>query len=344
MRTYFWSILFSMVLLACNYGEKNKGAGASQKGDEDPERIQDSTKAETYHSEKWHFSLEFSKDLKVLESELAGKTPVINIYDPSADATPPFSIHEDAGIAYIAVLPEGYGVDAPNGTRKSFKEWKGNLPVSFEIDQEESMVYLMENGDPWAVTIRFYSPPPGWSEYGSIFVHYAVNDFSGECFNETTGETIELKECNPLGKDRIEFSGTISSEEKVALDAVLESLYFTSDNTQPEPISDLIKVDQPLPNQDISSPLKIKGKAKGYWFFEGSAPVKLVDNDHNNLATGYVTAKGEWMTNEFVPFEGEVLFQAPDDERGYLIFSRANASGKPEHDRVYRLPVLFRPK
>ncbi|MCR9100129.1 MAG: hypothetical protein NXI25_09270 [bacterium] len=29
---------------------------------------------------------------------------------------------------------------------------------------------------------------------------------------------------------------------------------------------------------------------------------------------------------------------------GYLVFQRSNASGLPENDRAFRLPVLFPPK
>lgn len=346
MRYYFWILVFSMTLLGCNDGHKEKGNTQTEAGKVQPEKSEDSspTQFETYRNEKWHFALEFPKKLRVLESELAGKTPVINLYDPTNKTEPPYAIHEAATAAYISVLPEGYGVDAPNGTRKSFREWNGNLPVSFEINREESMVYLLENGKPWAATLRFHSPPPGWSEYGSIFVHYAVEDFSTECFDEASNETVPLKKCDPMGKDRIKYSGQISIEKKEVLNAVLESLYFTSELEKRKAISEIIKVERPLPNQDIKSPLKITGKARGFWFFEGSAPLKLVDKDLKILATGYVSAKGEWMTEDFVPFEGELKFESPDDERGYLIFSRANASGKPEHDRVYRIPVLFPPK
>ena len=113
----------------------------------------------------------------------------------------------------------------------------------------------------------------------------------------------------------------------------------------PRPLSDLIQIEQPLPNKDIQSPLIVKGKARGQWFFEGDFPVKLIDKDDKTIATGIASAQGKWMTTDFVPFELQLTFdQAPDDERGYLVFEKSNASGKPQHDRSYRLPVLFPPK
>jgi len=41
--------------------------------------------------------------------------------------------------------------------------------------------------------------------------------------------------------------------------------------------SDLIRLDSPRPNEAITSPLTIRGTARGYWFFEASFPIRLVD-------------------------------------------------------------------
>lgn len=116
-------------------------------------------------------------------------------------------------------------------------------------------------------------------------------------------------------------------------------------NDNQRPIGDLIKIEKPLPNMDISSPLKVKGEARGQWFFEGDFPVVLEDSNGKTLARGVAKAQGRWMTSEFVPFELTLTYDdVPDDERGYLVFQRSNASGLPEHDRSFRLPVLFPPK
>jgi hypothetical protein len=294
-----------------------------------------------YISEKWHFSLQVPEAYKIFSGELPAKAPVINVYQPKNDKAPPFAIHERAEASYIAFLPNGYGVDSPSGERRSFQEWGRSLPLSFEINPEESMVYLLENGRPWALSLRFYSPPPGWGEYGSIFIHYAVSDFKAECFAEGSGNKKSMEDCDPLGGDRVEYSGEVSEESVKALNSVMESLNFSEENAAKQEISDLIRVEQPQPNQVVTSPLKIKGKARGYWFFEAEAPYKLVDEDYRTLAAGSMRAQGEWMIDGFVPFEAEVSFQAPDAKSGFLVLSRSNASGKPEHDRVYRVPVRF---
>lgn len=110
-----------------------------------------------------------------------------------------------------------------------------------------------------------------------------------------------------------------------------------------EQLDNLIRVTQPTPNSEVSSPLAIEGSARGYWYFEADFPVRLEDYRGNVLARGVASAQGKWMTEDFVPFTAELRFDAPDDERGYLVFERANPSGLPENDRAFRLPVLFAP-
>ncbi len=109
-----------------------------------------------------------------------------------------------------------------------------------------------------------------------------------------------------------------------------------------------IVVESPAGMAVITSPLSLKGKARGNWFFEGSAPVTLVDWDGKIIAQGTVTAEGEWMTTDFVPFVGTLEFISPytagDQDfmkRGSLIFKKDNPSGLPENDDALEIPVLF---
>ncbi|WP_029035290.1 Gmad2 immunoglobulin-like domain-containing protein [Salinimicrobium terrae] len=329
-------ILIGLVVLSC----RNSGEGTEQQEEPSISQPETSENTEEFTSEKWRFSAEIPESFEVFEGELPGKAPIVNFYDSSIEKEPPFGIHNDASMAYIAVLPEGYGVDGPGGPRKSLLDWDGNLPLSFNVNRRDSYVYLMENGEPWGISLRFHTPPPGWNEYGGIYVFYQVNNFRAECFSSNTGEKIAMEQCNPLGGDAMKFYGEVSEEKKKALNAILESLYFTDPNREREEIGDLIKVEKPQENATVSSPLEIKGEAKGYWFFEATAPIKLISESGKELAESYVEAQGEWMTENWVPFAGRLEFKT-NEKRGYLIVSRANASGKPEHDRMLRVPVEF---
>lgn len=105
----------------------------------------------------------------------------------------------------------------------------------------------------------------------------------------------------------------------------------------------LIKVAFPKPDEKISSPLVIKGEARGTYFFEASFPVVLTNWDGLIIAEGIAQAQGEWMTEDFVPFIATLEFTKPDyGERGFLILKKDNPSGLPEHDFAIEIPIYFK--
>ncbi|MFA6457791.1 MAG: Gmad2 immunoglobulin-like domain-containing protein [Patescibacteria group bacterium] len=112
---------------------------------------------------------------------------------------------------------------------------------------------------------------------------------------------------------------------------------------QPATEDDLIRLDQPLPEQTVSSPLVIKGAARGNWFFEGSFPVVLADWDGLIIAQGTATAESDWMTTDWVDFSAELSFPEPSpvSNRGALILKKDNPSGLPENDNALEITVFF---
>ncbi|MDO8523115.1 MAG: Gmad2 immunoglobulin-like domain-containing protein [bacterium] len=108
--------------------------------------------------------------------------------------------------------------------------------------------------------------------------------------------------------------------------------------------TDLIHLESPRPNQIVKSPLTIRGEARGNWFFEASFPVALTNWDGLIIAQGIATAKSEWMTNDFVPFEAVLTFKSDKNvysNRGTLILRKDNPSGLPKHDDALEIPVLI---
>ncbi|MBU4023174.1 GerMN domain-containing protein [Patescibacteria group bacterium] len=105
---------------------------------------------------------------------------------------------------------------------------------------------------------------------------------------------------------------------------------------------DLIKIDNPRPNQIIESPLSIKGEARGFWFFEASFPVKLFDDNGFLLAVMPVQSLGDWMTEDFVSFDTLFPFAVPSTKKGRLILEKDNPSGLPEHADELIIPVYFK--
>ncbi|AKM84087.1 TPA: hypothetical protein DCZ46_00045 [Candidatus Campbellbacteria bacterium] len=111
--------------------------------------------------------------------------------------------------------------------------------------------------------------------------------------------------------------------------------------------SDLIVLDTPLVGSEISSPLKIEGRARGTWFFEASFPITLTDWDGRIIAQGIATATDDWMTEKFVPFTANLEFENPQNigdfsRRGALILQKDNPSGLPEHDDALEVTVYFK--
>ncbi|HBB27246.1 TPA: hypothetical protein DCZ36_01965, partial [Candidatus Gracilibacteria bacterium] len=90
-----------------------------------------------------------------------------------------------------------------------------------------------------------------------------------------------------------------------------------------------------------TSPLTIRGEARGYWFFEASFPVVLTDKKGRVLTGTIATAQSEWMTEEFVPFEAVLNFEGSQlpEGKGILVLKRDNPSGLPENDDALKVPV-----
>lgn len=92
----------------------------------------------------------------------------------------------------------------------------------------------------------------------------------------------------------------------------------------------------------IKSPVTIEGKARGSWYFEGSFPIKLVDENKKVIGTTTAKAKGEWTTNDFVPFTAALTFK-PNKLHGFatLILEKDNPSGLPANADQLVIPVSY---
>lgn len=117
---------------------------------------------------------------------------------------------------------------------------------------------------------------------------------------------------------------------------VILSLVFSRHNDE------LIRVVTPTPGALVTSPLVISGEARGNWYFEASFPAELLDANGKQLFIGPIQAHGEWMTEDFVPFNEEITFALSETASGTLVLRKDNPSGLPEHDAEVRVPVYFR--
>jgi len=179
---------------------------------------------------------------------------------------------------------------------------------------------------------------------GGVFVWQEVNgdkaisNFLNIWREEVSHKTLEpamnnFADCLAEGNTILESypRQCVSKEGRVFVEDLGEAIV---DNT-------MIKVAQPQVGQFISSPLTIKGQAKGPWFFEASFPIVLTDEEGNEISTVVATAQDDWMTEDMVDFEAELIFDKPDSNKGFLIFRKDNPSGLAENDDSITLPIFF---
>lgn len=94
--------------------------------------------------------------------------------------------------------------------------------------------------------------------------------------------------------------------------------------------------------QKITSPLVVEGQTRLY-FFEGSFPIQITDEAGNVLGQSYVQATEDWMTENFVPFKGQIEFISEKEQKGFLVLKKDNPSGLPENDKETKIPVVIMP-
>lgn len=106
----------------------------------------------------------------------------------------------------------------------------------------------------------------------------------------------------------------------------------------------LIVVTSPHSGERVGNPIELKGMARGYWFFEASAPVVVTNWNGLIIGEGIITADGEWMTEDMVPFTGTLSYVIPENNysaTGTLIFMRDNPSGLPENDMAHEFNIIL---
>lgn len=113
----------------------------------------------------------------------------------------------------------------------------------------------------------------------------------------------------------------------------------TTDSTVTEPT---IKLDSPKEGEVLDGKVLVKGSAKG-WFFEGSFPARIEDNEGNVIAMVPIQSKGDWMVSDFVSFEQTIEFFT-DTTEGFVILQKDNPSGENNLDEEKKIPVKFVPQ
>jgi hypothetical protein len=95
----------------------------------------------------------------------------------------------------------------------------------------------------------------------------------------------------------------------------------------------------------VSSPLTIKGEVKGPWYFEGTFPINITDENGKTIGGNTATAVPieSWMSENFVNFTASITFNKPANvTKGFIVLNKDNPSGLPQNDDSLKIPVVFK--
>ncbi len=252
----------------------------------------------------------------------------------------------DEGFSYCLYLPD----EAYAGTNLR----SAGLAITRRQDLRSMASCLLAQPDGWSslqpgveigaevATSRFGDVGEGAA--GSYTTGEVLRLFDGaECWELETRLGLSRFENYPPGQVR-EFTGEDEEAVERLLWSALDSVTVAGEKVVwpvrgSSALDEFVRVELPTV---VTSPLTLRGEARGYWFFEASFPVRLVADDGTELASGFVTATGDWMTEGFVPFEGTLEFEVSEPTQATLVLERDNPSGLAEHDAAARYPVSLR--
>lgn len=238
----------------------------------------------------------------------------------------------------LIALVNGYAEvkSAPDSDAKAIVRYFGNeAGADLDGNMEEDAVLLLTRESGGSGT--FYYVAAATRQNGSFVGSNAV--FIGD---RIAPQSTEIRNSVVV----VNYADRRPSEPMAAKPTVGASAYFRW--KEGALVSSPIVLESPDEGSVVSNPLKVTGMARGMWYFEASFPLTLVDWDGKIIAESHAEAKENWMTEEFVPFEGTIEFATPykpgDQDfmkRGALILQKDNPSGLPEHSDALEIPVVF---
>ncbi len=298
--------------------------------EEEPVNGGKDTEWKTYRSDEFHFEIDYPATWEKAFFPDHALGPVINFYPGGLEEDLPLIHH--SSVPQVSIFPHGIPTEGVFGVTATSS-------IAFGIPTRLMHDFITSDGDAWATFMAPQYAPPSWNESGFIWAEAPPHNLSIDCVRD--GVTIDEEMCDPIFGDQIIRHGSVDEPLREIQVEMLESFRFTIGSSGM--VADRIFVDSPQPDEIIQSPLVISGNARGMWYFEATFPVTLVDWDGLIIAEGYVTAEDTWMTEDLVPFKGELVFETPSyGDRGALILHRSNASGLPEHDASIEIPIRFK--
>lgn len=331
----------SLVLLSSDPVEDTTNApdtDTSQLPDDDTQEEDRSVYARVEPTEFGIRGAEYPKDTwAVLSTTTVGLEPKLNVYavrsSAERDTNLPYTHFSNE--SHVSVYPEGIPTEGLFADRADF-----DLETTFPVREDTAVVYTLADGTPFAAYVQptVAMLPENWEEWGFIFIRARIDGMRTYCTRN--GVEISESECDPLASDdEVHYEGSVRLTEWAEATDILRSLRLATEQSDE---SDSVRVEAPEAGTTVSSPLTVRGAARGSWYFEATLPVELVAEDGTMLAESFAEADGEWMTTDYVPFETNLTFEVPEGvSEGVVRIRKANPSGLPENDNSFDVLVRF---
>lgn len=151
----------------------------------------------TFTSDQYDFGIEYPADdwNKAVkpDDQIA---PKFSFYIKPAGVPVKAPFDHFANITHVSVYPEGIPTEGLIGqTTKLEGDWGENV-------SDESRLYLLEDGTPFAAYIKFKERPDSWNGSGFAWARLKADNFKSVCF-ENGAEMKDSEQCDPLGNEDI---------------------------------------------------------------------------------------------------------------------------------------------
>ncbi len=283
----------------------------------------------TYEDSQYAFTVQYPSEWVVATGTI-GTGPVITFAPGVLGASSSAVYHEAA--TRVSVYPRGTALWPP-------ADESVQSPVIVAVPQASARDFILESKRPWATVVQFGRVPGTWDPSGIVVGRTAIED---EAMRPSGGEGVDTASSSP---ERVVRTGFVDPALRGTVEEVLRSFVFAAAAPEGGEVGGgetaNIVVEAPERGAVLTSPVTVRGKARGSWYFEASFPVTLRAADGTVLATVPARAIGDWMTDDFVPFEVSVAFDPGTATSGELVLARDNPSGIRAQDASATVPVQF---
>jgi len=307
----------------------------------DEEVLEQSTTQTTNPREGWRsyedgtygFSIEFPQGWVIATGTLSTGEPVFSVYQAVGTGTDMvYSPLED--VSHVSVYPYGAATKGIHDLTKASK-------VIIEIPQAFAKDYVLESGRPWATEAFFEVHPEGWGENGFVFARTVIEEEEVIYYHDDKEVSESL--FDPQSGDRLEHTGFIDQNVRSVEEEILRSFRFLdADGVVVEDLLEetntLEMIESPARDEIVQSPLLVKGKVYAVQYQGNDVQLSLETEDGEVLTEMSVVSFDDWDTQEYIPFEVSLVFDATTATSGKLILKNTY-TGTGDNEVI--VPILF---